>query len=139
MMRAQMSLEIAIIYGLAVVAIILAVSLVLTFFPTFSQASTSATYSGLQGFDVIAIGYYAPSSIFYMKVQNLLNENVKIDAVSLIIGSQNYTGCGGGYLQTLAYYECNITYTATSHFSGLVYIYYNPICLASWHAWPWVS
>ena len=131
MIRAQMSLEIVIIYGLAIVSIGLAVAIIITFLPAFSQTPATATYSGFQGFKITAVGYYAPYNVFYIKIQNLLNENLEVKLISLLVGSQNSTGCGGAYLQPLDYYECNITYSNPGSFSGLVYIYYTPTNISS--------
>jgi len=133
-MKGQQSLEMVIIYSLAIIIIGSIFYIIFTFFPSLTGATTQSSYSGFSGFRIIQQGYISSKSLFYIKFQNLLNENVKIDAISMIISGKNYTNffCSETYLPALEYSECNLTNVSLgSSFSGNGFIYYTPTNISS--------
>ncbi|MGC8533041.1 MAG: hypothetical protein ACP5MV_00185 [Candidatus Parvarchaeum sp.] len=133
-MKGQESLEMIIIYSLAIAVIGSIFYIIFTFFPSLTGATTQPSYSGFPGFRIIQQGYISSKSLFYIKFQNLLNENVKIDGLSILISGVNYTNfvCSKTYLPALEYSECNLTSVSLgSSFSGNGYIYYTPTNISS--------
>lgn len=133
-MKGQESLEMVIIYSLAIIVIGSVFYIIFTFFPGLTGATTASSYSGFSGFQIVQQGYISPKSLFYIKFQNLLNENVKIDGLSLIVAGVNYTNfvCSKTYLPALEYEECNLTSVSFgSSFNGNGFIYYTPTNISS--------
>ena len=133
-MKGQESLEMIIIYSLAIAVIGSIFYIIFTFFPSLTGATTQSSYSGFPGFQIIQQGYIPSKSLFYIKFENLLNENVKIDKISLLISGVNYTGfvCSKTYLPDLQYSECNLTSVSLGNsFSGNGFIYYTPTNISS--------
>ena len=74
-MKGQQSLEMIIIYSLAIIVIGSIFYIIFTFFPSLTGVTTQPSYSGFSGFRVVQQGYIPSKSIFYIEFQNLLNEN----------------------------------------------------------------
>ncbi len=128
-MRAQESLEMVLMYGIAIIVIASIFYIIFTFFPSLTGTTSTPSYSGFSGFHVLQQGYIPSKSTFYIEFQNLLNENIKIDGISMIISGVNYTNfvCSKTYLPALESTECNLTSVSLgSSFSGNGYIYYTP-------------
>ena len=128
-MKGQESLEMVLIYSIAIIVIGSVFYIIFTFFPSLTGATSTSSYSGFSGFQVLQQGYISAKSTFYIEFQNLLNENVKIDGISMIISGVNYTGfvCSKTYLPALESTECNLTSVSLgSSFNGNGYIYYTP-------------
>jgi hypothetical protein len=128
-MKGQESLEMVLIYSLAILVIGSVFYIILTFYPGLTGTTTTPSYSGFSGFQIVQQGYISSKSLFYIKFQNLLNENVNIDGISMVISGVNYTGfvCSKTYLPALESTECNLTSVSFgSSFNGNGYIYYTP-------------
>ena len=128
-MKGQQSLEMIIIYSLAIIVIGSIFYIIFTFFPSLTGVTTQPSYSGFSGFRVVQQGYIPSKSIFYIEFQNLLNENVNIDGISMVISGTNYTNfvCSKTYLPALEYTECNLTSVSLGRsFTGNGFIYYTP-------------
>ena len=128
MKRGQATLELLIGYSLAIVVIAITLSVIFLLFPSITGKNTATSYSGFQGLRIIGQGYDPSSSLFFIKFQNLLNENINITAVSMLVGSINYTSftCTSKYVLALDNEECNLTASLSTGFSGSIYIHYTP-------------
>ncbi len=127
-MKGQESLELILVYLMATLVIGVAFYILFTFLPGLTGANSVPSYSGFTGFRVIQQGYISSKSIFYIEFQNLLNENVNIDGLSMIISGVNYTDfvCSKTYLPALESIECNLSASLGTSFTGNGYIYYTP-------------
>ena len=133
-MKGQESIEMILIYSMAIIAIGSAFYIIFTLFPSLTGATTQPSYSGFPGFRIVQQGYISSKSIFYIEFQNLLNENVNIDGISMIISGTNYTNfvCSKTYLPALDSTECNLTSVSLgSSFTGNGFIYYTPKNISS--------
>ena len=133
-MKGQESLELVLVYSSAIIVIGSIFYIIFTLFPSLTGATTTASYSGFSGFGIIQQGYISSQKLFYIDFQNLLNENVKIDGISMIIAGVNYTDfvCSKTYLPALEKTECNLSSVSLgSSFSGNGYIYYTPTNISS--------
>ena len=133
-MKGQQSLEMIAIYSLAIIVIGSIFYIIFTFFPSLTGGTTQSSYSGFPGFRIVQQGYISSKSLFYIEFQNLLNENVNIDGISIIISGTNYTNfvCSKTYIPALEYSECNLTAVSLgSSFTGNGFIYYTPKNISS--------
>ena len=115
-------------YSVAIMIIGSVFYIIFTFFPGISGATALPSYSGFPGFQIVEQGYAPSASAFYIKFQNLLNENIKIDGLSMIVSGVNYTAfsCSKSYLPALEDNECNLSASLGDSFTAIVYIYYTP-------------
>ena len=127
-MKGQESLELVLVYAIATAIIASTFYILFTLFPSLTGATTTPSYSGFSGF-LVKQGYIPSKSLYYIDFQNLLNENIKIDAISMIINGVNYTAftCSKNYLPALEVSQCNLTSVSFGNsFTGNGYIYYTP-------------
>ncbi len=126
--KGQEATELLLIYALAIVVIGSVFYVIFTLFPGITSVTTIPSYSGFSGF-IVNQGYIPSKSIFYIDMQNTLNENVKIDAISMLINGVNYTDfvCSRIYMPALSTIECNLSNVKLgASFTGNGYIYYTP-------------
>ncbi len=128
MKKGQATLELLIGYSLAIAVIAVIIALIFLLFPSLFGKSSAASYSGFQGLRIIGQGYDSSTSLFFIKFQNLLNENMNFTKIYMSVGGINYTSfsCTSDYIPALEYGECNLTASLKTGFSGSVYIYYTP-------------
>ncbi|EFD92941.1 MAG: hypothetical protein BJBARM5_0314 [Candidatus Parvarchaeum acidophilus ARMAN-5] len=126
--KGQESLELIIGFSIAMIIIGSIFYIIFTFYPGFISPTTKPSYSGFTGF-IVHQGYIASDSLYYINFQNVLNENIKIEGVSIIINGVNYTSfkCSKTYLPALETTNCNLTAVSLgTSFTGNGYIYYTP-------------
>jgi hypothetical protein len=131
-MKGQESLEMVLEYSIALAVVGSIFYIIFTLFPGITGITSTPSYSGFSGFG-IKQGYFQSKSLYYISFQNLLNENIKIKAISLIVNGVNYTNfvCSKTYLPALETTQCNLTSVSFGNsFSGSGYIYYTPTNLS---------
>ena len=126
-MKGQQNLELLLVFSIAIAIIASIFIVIFSFFPGLTSSTTVPSYSGFSGFSLKQV--YLPSkSLYNIELQNMLNENIKIDKISLIVNGVNYTNfvCSKTYLQALQTTECNLSENFGNSFTGTGYIYYTP-------------
>jgi hypothetical protein len=127
MQRGQATLELLLGYSIALIIIAIALALVFMFYPGVVSAGPSSTYSGFSGLRIVQQGYYSPGTLYFIKFQNLLNENININAVYFLASGLNKTGvCTAIYVPALGYEECNVSLRLSSPYSANIQIVYSP-------------
>ncbi len=126
MARGQATLELLLGYGIALLIISITLALFFIFSPAIFGANTTPTYSGFSGFNIIGQGY--SNNLFFIKFQNLLNENININNMYFLTSGINRSDfvCTTDYLPNLGTAECNLSISMPSPFSATVNIYYTP-------------
>ncbi len=146
MARAQSTLELLLGYSIAFIIIAAALAILFIFYPNIFAVAPSTTYSGFAGLSITGQGYCGSgcntTGFYYIRFQNLLNENINVTNISFIESSvnldfsrcysttENKTITGSAlpdlYVPDLGYAECNLTVSLQSSYSASIGVYYKP-------------
>ena len=127
MQKGQATLELLLGYSIALIVIAIALALVFMFYPGITSSGPSSTYSGFSGLRIVQQGYYSQGTLYFIKFQNLLNENINVNALYFLASGVNKSGmCTAIYVPDLGYEECNVSLTLSSPYSANIQVIYSP-------------
>jgi hypothetical protein len=128
MRRGQATLELLLGYSIVLILIAAALAILFLLYPSLFVSTPTTTYSGFAGLRVMGQGYDGNLNIYYIKFQNLLNENINVSSIYFIQGAINDSGfvCSSRYVPTLEFSECNLSITLGEPYSASVNIVYTP-------------
>ncbi len=126
--KGQATLELLIGFSIALVIIVVAFVVLFTLFPSIFSGASTPSSTGFSGLRITGQGYLSSLGIFYLKFQNLLNENINIIAITMIASGidQNASACTENFVPNLNFSECNFTVSLSSPFSAVIDVYYTP-------------
>jgi uncharacterized protein (UPF0333 family) len=128
MKRGQATLELLLGFSIAIIVIIIAMVILFTFFPSVFSGPVSVSANGFSGLRVTGQGYLSNLGIYYIKFQNLLNENINVTGFNFLTSSLNQTtfSCTNTYISNLGFSECNFTVSLSSPFTAVIDFFYTP-------------
>ncbi len=128
MAKGQSTLELLLGYGIALVIIAISLDLLFVFYPSLFNPQQPSSYSGFAGFRILGQGYDSSGHFFFIKFQNLLNEDINVTKLLFLTSSVNDSAftCSNIYVPNLASTECNLTITLPLSFSANINIFYTP-------------
>ncbi len=154
MAKGQSMLEMLLGYSIAFIIIAAALAILFIFYPNIFSSAPSSTYSGFTGLLVTGQGYCGSgcnaTGFYYIRFQNILNENINISKIYFIASGinqsfstgkcvstiENSTKVPGSalpnlYIPDLGYAECNLTLSLPTSWTASIDIYYKPANVSS--------
>ncbi|MCL5009894.1 MAG: hypothetical protein M1433_02885 [Candidatus Parvarchaeota archaeon] len=128
MVKGQATLELLLGYSIALILIAAALAVLFLLYPSLFTSSPNTTFSGFNGLRITGQGYDSNIHIYYIKFQNLLNENINLTHVYFIDGAINQSNflCTSRYIPSLGFGECNLSVSLSGPYSASVDIVYTP-------------